>query len=405
MMTLVPVAATYTTFGDILKSSIRSLAPSRIRRFESQCADLCEKRHAVYLSSLMRATYVACSLAKRLTGRDTVILPRYSCPSFTHGILAAGMKIRHCDLKPETLQIDRLQISSLFDSTVAALIVPNLFGLSSDLIALKAACAEHNALMIEGADYTFGGFFDGKPFGQFGDISILNFQEGKAIPIGGGMVISDHPILDGIELSVGRSPVPFLRSIAFRLFSNPIGYCLFRAVIKKLRLGIRAFSMEDTMRKTTDEVSYTFDPLQKLRGISHYQDSLGCQLLSSLEAQREVRRKNHADLCNKLKNLEPHVQVVEFDQQRIVPNMIRAPILVPADKRSELIEELLKAGFEASPMYCEAGLQVDGAQFPGAGRINTCLLTLPCNWYMNAARNEAMVAIITDSLTRENSCT
>lgn len=118
MKPLVPVAATYTTFRDILKSSSGVLFPSSKKHFEAQCTRLSGKRHAVYLSSLVRATYLACSLAKRLTGRETVTLPRYACPSFPHGILATGMRIRHCELSPETLQIDPKQVSALFDWTV-----------------------------------------------------------------------------------------------------------------------------------------------------------------------------------------------------------------------------------------------------------------------------------------------
>lgn len=107
--------------------------------------------------------------------------------------------------------------------------------------------------------------------------------------------------------------------------------------------------MEDTMRKITDELSFTFDPTQKYRGGSRYQDTLSCQFLSSLQAPRDVRLRNYADLRVRLKALSPEIHVLEAGRQRLVPTMIRAPILVPPEKRSRIIQDLNQVGSEASP--------------------------------------------------------
>ncbi len=393
-MALVPVAATYISFADIAKSAFRAFFSRDRKKFEALCAAECKKENAVYVTSLMRAAFLACKIAKRASGKSTILIPRYACPSFAHGILAAGLRIKYCDLVPKSLEINPSQLEPLVDESVAALIVPNLFGLSSDMRALQRLCKSKGILMIEGADYSLGGSFDGEPFGSYGDITVLNFQEGKAIPIGGGMTLSNFPVLDGESLVQGGSVVPFLRSVAFKVFSCPVGYGLFRGALKLFRIGIRSVSMEDTMRETRDEFSFIFNENEKLVGISRYQNQLGFQLLKKLQGQRAVRNRNALALAEKLRPLQPSIEVVACNSSELSPHMIRFPILVPHQKRDKLIEDLSKAGFEASPMYCEVGLKVEASQHPGAAKVNDELLTLPCNWYMNAKRISRLASVL-----------
>lgn len=399
-MALVPVAATYISFADIAKSGLRALVSGDRKKFEGLCAVECRKENAVYVTSLMRAAFLACKIAKRASGRNSILIPRYACPSFAHGVLAAGMAIKYCDLVPKSLEIEPAQLEPLVDDSIAALIVPNLFGLSSDMRALQKLCRAKGILMIEGADYSLGGSYDGEPFGSYGDITVLNFQEGKAIPIGGGMVLSNLPVLDGESLARGGSLIPFLRSVAFKTFSCPVGYGIFRRALKLFRIGIRRVSMEDTMRETRDEFSFIFDEGEKLVGISRYQNQLGFQLLKKIQAQRAVRNENARALAERLRPLEPAIEVVACDGSKLSPHMIRFPILVPSQKRGQLIEDLSKAGFEASPMYCEVGLTVEASQHPGAAKVNDELLTLPCNWYMNDKRISRLASVLEQGLVR-----
>ena len=80
------------------------------------------------------------------------------------------------------------------------------------------------------ADYTFGGMFGDSPLGSFCDYAILNFQEGKAQRIGGGMALDLAPgslRLNEHTTKQASSLVTFARTLAYWLLIRPLPYRLF----------------------------------------------------------------------------------------------------------------------------------------------------------------------------------
>jgi dTDP-4-amino-4,6-dideoxygalactose transaminase len=357
-----------------------------VRRFGSAVAQRIGASSSLPLSSLMRNTFIAVeSVKRRLPPGTSIILPRYSCPSFLHGIRASHMPYRYCDMDPATLRVEYGHLDAARDSSVGALLIPNLFGLSSDMGAISEYCRSSGWLLIEGADYTLGGILAGQPLGSFGDVTILNFQEGKALPIGGGMALSKSSGVLGhaAALSEVSNLVGLLRSVAYAILIQPGPYGAFHVLLKWLGISKKRFSMEDTIRKTRSEVDFALPAKDVLQSISAFQASLGLRLLQRLDEDVCSRSSLALELETVLRGI-PEIQLIPRHAALEKCHYIRYPILVQKGRRNALAAFVTNNGFEASAMYVEHGMNIDSHQFPGASRICDELLTLPCHLFMTS---------------------
>jgi perosamine synthetase len=393
-MHLQPAAATSIDFRTIFRSWIDS--PNSVREFELAMAQRIGASSSIALSSLMRSTFVAVETARRdLPVGAKILLPRYSCPSFVHGIRASGMPYRYCDMDPITLRVEYKHLDAAGDPSVGALLMPNLFGAGSDMTAVSEYCRRHRWILIEGADYTLGGSFSGQEFGSFGDITILNFQEGKALPIGGGMALSkfadafDH--VNGLRR--GSNLMPLLRSLAYATLIRPGPYGAFHAGLTILGISKKRFSMEDTIRRTRSEIDFGLPNDNLLQGISSFQASLGLRLLQQLDEDVSSRSAVALKLEAALRDI-PEIRLVPRHAAIGKCHYIRYPILAHRDKRDALVAFVTRNGFEASAMYVEHGMHIDPAQFPGASRICDELLTLPCHVFMTDRDAQKLAELI-----------
>lgn len=384
-MRLQPAAATPIE----LKTIAQSWADKHdsVREFSSAVARRVGAASSIALSSLMRNTFIAVdSVKRRLPPGTSIILPRYSCPSFLHGIQASGMPFRYCDMDPATLRVEYGHLDAARDSSVGALLIPNLFGLSSDMGAISEYCRRSGWLLIEGADYTLGGTLAGQPLGSFGDVTILNFQEGKALPIGGGMALSKSPVTfeHANVLNHVSNLVGLLRSIAYAILIRPGPYGTFHVLLNWLGISKKRLSMEDTIRKTRLEVDFTLPTGDLLQSISDFQASLGLRLLRRLDEDVCSRSSLALELEEALQGI-PEIQLIPRHAAMEKCHYLRYPILVRNGMRDALATFVTGNGFEASAMYVEHGMDIDRAKFPGASQICDDLLTLPCHLFMTKA--------------------
>ena len=400
-MRLQPSAATPLKQSLVWRALANLLRKPVQKDLETMLVHRLGMKSGVAFSSLMRSTYAAvAAVQQRCAQGTTIILPRYSCPSFIHGIQAAGMPFRYCDTEADTLSVRISDLQKADDGSVGAVLIPNLFGLSADMPEILTFCARRNWLLLEGADYTLGGSFAGHPLGSFGHFSILNFQEGKALPIGGGMALSKFPEAFEAYASgpMASSWLAFARSLAYCILIRPSFYGLFSTVIAKLGVAKKQFSMEDTIRHTTSEYDFSINGTRLGERISPYQANLGCLLMANLDENVRVRNKNAFTLENALTGISG-IKLIARHPALDLSHYIRYPILVGNARRDALCHQLIKLGFEASPMYVEHGMRVDKDEYPGAAKLCQELLTLPCHPFMRGADVIRMAAIIRNFLS------
>ena len=396
-MRFLPAAITPVSWRDLF-SGIRQ-AGRGLEHFEEAFAQYFDAQRTYSFKSLMRTTY-ACMLAvKHSAPGDEVVLSRYSCPSFAHGILAAGLTIKYCDTDPKTLSFDMDAFAKLDFSRVSAVVCANLFGLVYPMHEVVQTCRAKDVYLVEGVDYGIGTEYDGKRIGAFGDFSILNFQEGKALPIGGGAVVTKHPemmerIFEEHERGTGASNA--LMMTAFKIVSNPHAYDIFMKTSRFMKTNLqKRFSMEDTIRNTTSEYDFAFEADDGLDSLSGFQGGLGTALLDKMETHLALRRANAHILEEGLRDIE-ELRLIQRDPAVGKIHYIRYPCLVPADRRDGLIEHLMAHRVEASRMYVDHGMNIDATVYPGALQVRDELVTLPCHPKVTRQEAARIVTLVSD---------
>lgn len=379
-------------------SVFRAMFSSRagVDNFEKLLAIYFNKRYAFTFQSLMRTTYACFVGLSRCCNKKKVILPRYSCPSFTHGVVAAGLEIVYCDVDPLTLAIDIEGLKKINLADVLAIVCTNLFGLTSDVNEIRNIVHKSNVYVIEGVDYGIGTVFKGKPIGTSSDVTILNFQEGKALPIGGGAIVTDMPQYDQLFGSGRPIAKPnFLTMVGFSIFSKPFFYWVLMKMVFLLGFSRKKLSMEDTIRTTKSEFDFRFNPANYELSVSNFQGRLGVEEFKNLERNLKIRAGNADFFASKIAPLKS-IKIIEPINGVEVVHYIRLPILVLNGKRDELLKIFLEQNIEASPMYIEHGLSIDEQQYPGSYKVLNQLLTIPCHPYVKQADRESIVKILND---------
>jgi len=164
--------------------------------FEQRLATFAGARRAVTYSSWTGALYdILKNLAHRRPDASEVVLPSYSCGEFVFAAQSAGLTPVYYDIDLSLLaRPDEIE-NRISENTLAVLAVNNV-GAFSDLAVIRDLCKRHGIFMVEDATYTLGGAYQRRfPAGSLGNVAIVNFSEGKAIPVGGGAVLINDPDL------------------------------------------------------------------------------------------------------------------------------------------------------------------------------------------------------------------
>jgi perosamine synthetase len=392
----IPAAVTPVFFQDIVTAYKRGKTGLGVELFERNIAKYIGVNGAYSFTSFMRANYTCLTALKEQDERKKVILPRYSCPSFAHAIIAAGLSIEYCDTNPETMSIDIRSLESIDTKDVIALICVNYFGLINPMEKIASFCKKNNIYLIEDLGYALGSEYDNRKAGTFGDFSVLNFQEGKALPIVGGMVTTNNTSLIERCISNRRKKAKsnYLIPFGYSFFSKPKNYNFFMKCSSLAGSNIRKkVSMEDTMRDTNNEYDFIFDAKDAFNSMSDFQGHLGMILLDRMEDCISARYEN-AQKIEKLFTENNMVSLIKKEREMTKTHYIRYPLRIRSGLRDELVNRMCKNKIQASSMYTDFGLEVEKELFPGAHCISNELVTIPCHPFLTEDDLSTMENII-----------
>ena len=222
--------------------------------------------------------------------KKQVILPRYSCYEFTMAIKIARLIPVFIDIDPD-LRMSIPQLRATINKNTLAIIGVNNVGVFSDLESISKI-ADNKICFIEDATYTLFSKYRGHNASTIGDIAILNFSEGKAIPIGGGAVVLNNEnyrsafknCKDWILAKPRQGNLKGLLDLLIYYFGSSIFvYSAYQILKDVLKINLKEkMSMEiirrdpDSVRNQIDkdDIKANYDLLDKLTGkiskIKHY---------------------------------------------------------------------------------------------------------------------------------------
>lgn len=138
------------------------------------------------------------TLLLKLSPGDEVILPSFTFTSAITSLVNYGVVPVFVDVNVDNCNIDINQIESAISSRTKAISVVNYSGFGCDYSELLRIKQEYGLYLIEDNAHGFGGNFNNRALGSFGDISTLSFHATKNLQCGeGGSITINNPELLG----------------------------------------------------------------------------------------------------------------------------------------------------------------------------------------------------------------
>ena len=377
-----------------------------VERFERELRDYFNVKHCFLVSSGRAAlTLILKALHSLYPERDEVIIPAFSCYSVPAAIVRAGLKVRLCDIDPNTLdfnfhELERIigngsksELSSKHESgtsshktrqgslpsingyqTLLAIIPVHLFGVEANVKFLKKLVLDPAVTVIEDAAQVLGADRNGYYMGTIGDVGFFSLGRGKALSaIEGGVIITNDENI-GTQISFEAEKAEhytlyenlklFLQALGLFIFQRPSLFW-FPKALPFLRLG-------ETI----------YDPDFKVRKLTPFQAGVTRAWKAKLLRYSEIRRAYSKDWA-KLKTLQIFTDYQSCSGQS--KTFIRFPIRIKNSatwRRLRVLGEKKGLGIiltypDALHRIAELQKEFEGQDYPAARKLSRQLLTLP----------------------------
>jgi dTDP-4-amino-4,6-dideoxygalactose transaminase len=387
-MRLVPPAVTPLRASDIgagLVGQLHGEGRDRFRRAVE--ASLDAEGSATYTS--FRRALGAClrELTRHADGRDTVLVPAFCSSDFADAIEGVGLEAVRYDVDPETLAADERSVTNGLRSDPLALVAVNVLGYGSPMAELAEQCAAQNTYLVEALGYALGTAYEHRRLGTFGDCAVLNFQQGKPIPVGGGMVVNQNSTLSFDDRDRPAVDVNVGALAGYTVFSRPHPYYVYTQLRDLLdAAGVSAPATTHPEQKF--DVAYA-EPFATL---SNFQGTVAHRVFERLDDHRLARKRTARFYADELSDVGGIRHLTPVDG--LAPlQYVRYPIRVePEPLRDRIQASLAEAGIQATTLYDWPVLDPD--TFPGAAALQRVILTLPTHPFVDERDRQQVVATI-----------
>jgi perosamine synthetase len=319
--------------------------------------------HVFLVSSGKTALTVILKALRRLhPQRDELIVPAFICYAVPSAAARAGVQLIPCDMDRHTLDFDYERLVRLLRSPRLLGVLPtHLFGMPADVRRVKGLLKDPRVTVIEDAAQAMGGEWRGEKLGTLGDAGFFSLGRGKALStVEGGVILSRRDDL-GAAIAAEIKALPVYRTSEI---GGLLLYALALTVLQRpeffwLPRLMPFLGMGDTV----------FDPDFRMRRMSRLQAGLAHDWRRRLQSFRQARRQN-AD----------HWQQALSGGARLLPDLLRFPLLVDTQRRALLLRRSAREGLGLATVFPEpvtALLPGDGSPALVAADLAARLLTLP----------------------------
>jgi perosamine synthetase len=385
-----PPAAAPIHFRDIMSGFAGFFGGNKaVERFNGELRSHYRVKHTFLVSSGKAALLLILQALHEISpDRDEVLIPAYTCYSVPSAIVRAGLKVRLCDIDPDTLDFDFGCLGEKLRNPRLLCVLPtHLFGLPADVDRVIKIAQPRGVFVVEDAAQAMGGERDGKKIGTLGDVGFFSMGRGKAFStVEGGIVLTDHDLIaQAIAKRVTTVPEYKISACLKLIFYALALYFLIHPRIYWLPKSLPFLELGKTH----------FDPSFKIRKMSPFQAAMADGWQAKLASMKEVRSKNASRIANEI-SCPP---VIYGD---VTPGLIRLPIIVEdMDTRKEILEQSEKMGLGISEVYPDT---IDGindlgnhaikGNFPQAKGIARKILTLPVHPYVKEKDIQKITVIL-----------
>lgn len=365
----IPPAANPLRLKDFKGAVSGMFSPKReLRRLEDGLKRHFGVSYAFPVSSGKAALTLILRALKTLSKEKTeVVIPAYTCFSVPSAVIKAGLEVAPCDIDPKTFDFDYGELEKTVNERTLCVVPNHLFGIPSDMDAVKKVCRNKGVYIVEDAAQAMGGRFKGRRLGTIGDVGFFSFGRGKNITCGSGSAIitDSQSIGAAIEQEFSRLGSPGAVEAAMGLVKTALMAALIHPRLYWIPSGMPFLKLGVT-------VFYRDFPIKRLSGM---QAALLRDWEERLEAQNLIRLNNSEFYKKRLR-----VEAAGGD----IP-YLRFPIIAASrELRDRIYAASRRAGLGLSLMYPapvnripEIKERFRGMAFPEAERVAERLFALP----------------------------
>ncbi len=173
--------------------------------FSRKCHELLEAELGVAKALLTTSCTHALEMAAlllRIGPGDEVIVPAFNFPSALNAVVLRGARPVFADVRPDTMNLDELQLGSLISQRTKAIIPVHYAGVGCEMNEISAIADQHGIPLIEDNAHGLFGRYRGRPFGTFGCLAAQSFHETKNFSCGegGALLINDASLVERAEI-------------------------------------------------------------------------------------------------------------------------------------------------------------------------------------------------------------
>ncbi len=376
-----PPAAAPIGMGS-LASGFAGLLSGRheLDRFQRELKRHFGVKHCFLVSSGQAAfTLILLALKQLSPERDEVLIPAFTCYSVPASIVRAGLRVRLCDVRPDSFDFDYAQLASLSTAKVLAAVPTHLFGVPADVPGLRQLLRDPGIAIVEDAAQAMGEAGEGGKLGTLGDVGFFSLGRGKALScVEGGIILTNRDdIAEGLSGILPRLSRYGMASLLALIFKATALVLLIRPWLFWLPRSLPFLKLGETL----------FDPGIAIRRMSSFQAGLARNWRHKLQEMREVRSRNVTRWIAAIGAVGQDGSLLFNGRLLGLP---RLPLRIKATAaRESLLHESAVRGLGIMPAYptsIAAIPELKGtfgdAAFPVAERCARELVTLPTHEYL-----------------------
>jgi dTDP-4-amino-4,6-dideoxygalactose transaminase len=172
-----------------------------VREFEAELSNYTGCKHVIAVNSGTAALQVGIAAAKKFSGFPESAIPKVvttplSFAATANAVLGMGCLPIFADVNPETFNIDPSLVREKIDDAVIAIEPVDVYGLPSDLQAIRRIIGNRKIAIVEDAAEAIGATYAGKKIGNVSDITCFSTYATKNLhTCEGGFVTTNEDTL------------------------------------------------------------------------------------------------------------------------------------------------------------------------------------------------------------------
>jgi dTDP-4-amino-4,6-dideoxygalactose transaminase len=157
-----------------------------VERFRAELAEYCQTENLCLFANGTLALQIALQ-GMGITG-DVITTP-YTFVATVHSLFWNKVRPVFVDIEPEYYTLDPEQVEAAITPWTSAILGVHVYGHPCRLEELERVARKHNLKLLYDAAHAFGVRVNGRPIGQFGDLSMFSFHATKLFhSVEGGML-------------------------------------------------------------------------------------------------------------------------------------------------------------------------------------------------------------------------